>query len=135
MVRSVTLKFYVDFFDVDASGWINGGVYFQYNNRLFEELLRRNGYTLRGLLEQGLGFPPVHYSIDYRSSCTYGDEIVGTQNVVRVGRSSLETEFSFTRGPDALLCQGRIVRVMTDMRERRAVPIPDDLKERLMKEE
>jgi acyl-CoA thioesterase FadM len=56
-VQNVFIRFYVDFFDVVANGWINGGVYFQYNDRLFEDLLRKNGRTLKELLERGFGFP------------------------------------------------------------------------------
>jgi len=56
-VQNVFIRFYVDFFDMVANDWINGGVYFQYNDRLFEDLLRKNGHTLEGLLEKGFGFP------------------------------------------------------------------------------
>ncbi|MCS7094459.1 MAG: acyl-CoA thioesterase [Thaumarchaeota archaeon] len=134
MVRSVKLKFVVDFFDIDASGWINGAVYFQYNNRIFEELLRSNGYELRGLLERGYGFPPVHYRIDYKNAVIYGDVLEGEQVVTRVGRSSLETEFNFRRADGELIALGTVVRVFTDMRRKQSVPIPEELRERLLRD-
>ncbi|MDW8041596.1 MAG: thioesterase family protein [Nitrososphaerota archaeon] len=134
MVRSVKLNFVVDFFEIDASGWINGAIYFQYNNRIFEELLRRNGYTLRELLQKGQGFPPVHYSIDYRNAATYGDILEGEQVVVRLGRSSVETSFNFRKNDGQLVAEGSIVRVLTDMRRRQSLPLPDELREGLLKD-
>jgi acyl-CoA thioesterase FadM len=52
------------------------------------------------------------------SPCSYGDELVGTQYVVRVGRSSLVTEFVFRKGTDELICQGRIIQMFIDLREK-----------------
>jgi acyl-CoA thioesterase FadM len=53
------------------------------------------------------------------SPCSYGDELVGTQYVVRVGRSSLVTEFVFRKGTDELICQGRIIQMFIDLREKK----------------
>jgi hypothetical protein len=44
---------------------------------LFEELLRKNGHTLKGCL-RGIWLSPFHYAIDYMSPCSLAGELVGT---------------------------------------------------------
>ena len=112
-MQNVFLRFYVDFFDVDANDWINGGVYIQYNNRLVVRGALKEGRTdeRSGCCLRRDGFSPFHYAIDYRSSCSYGSELVGTKYVVRDDRSPLETEFAYRKATDEFICQGRIFRV------------------------
>jgi len=135
MQRKVSHKLSISFYDVDASGWINGGKYFEYVFYLFDLLLRSVGYSIRDFLKNGFGFPPVHYEINFEKPCTYGDEILGTLQVTRAGNSSVELYFEFTAGNSEKLCWGKVVVVFTNIKERKPTPIPISLKESILSDD
>ena len=86
-----------------------------------------------------LGFPAVHTEADFRSPVAMGREIAVEQRVVQLGRSSIRFAYTVRQvgePADDVRLIGATVSVVMDLDPqrptfRRAVPLPDDLRDRI----
>ncbi len=82
--------------------------------------------------EQQHGLPTVHLEVDFIAPSRLGEVLTATLTVNRVGKSSIGLDI-LLRGPDASdRVRGKVVLVVTDLRSSRAVPIPDDLRTKIL---
>ena len=129
MPFSTRLK--VRFAEVDAAGLVYYPVLFHYCHVAMEEFFAaRCGTTYDQLVrERRVGFPTVNARAEFFAPLVYGDEADVEVFVSRVGRSSAVFEYRLRRAADGLLCaSATLVQAAMNLDERRAVPVPDDLR-------
>ena len=122
----------VRFAEVDAAGLVYYPVLFHYCHVAMEEFFAaRCGTTYDRLLaERRIGFPTVNARAEFFSPLVYGDEAEVEVFVSRTGRTSAVFEYHLRRASDGLLCaSATLVQAAMNLDERRAVPLPEDLRE------
>ena len=121
----------VRFADVDAAGLVYYPVLFHYCHVAREEFFAaRCGTTYDRLMaEARVGFPTVNARAEFFVPLVYGDVVEAEVFVSRAGRSSATFEYRLRRASDLTLCAAAtLVQVAMSLDERRAVPIPEDLR-------
>ena len=90
--------------------------------RSYPDLIRRDR----------VGFPAVHVEADFKSPARHGDKIEMSIRVPRVGNSSAVFEHEgIVDG--RLVFTATLTRVCTDLREMKAVPVPDWMRANMLK--
>ncbi len=119
----------IRFIDTDASGRIHYTAMFRYFETAEIEFLR----TLDILYDphHRIGFPRVHVECDFRLALQHDDVIDIEVKVAKVGRSSVRFEFRTLKVGD-LAAWGVVVVTCMDRQIQRAVPIPDEIRTKLV---
>ncbi len=120
----------VGFSDTDAQGIVYYGRY----NPYFD-LARVEYHRMLGLLHQhGPGdFVMRANDVEYFAPAVFDDEIEIFARVARVGRTSVTFEFAAYRmADDVLMVTAHQTLVYVDLAERRACPVPDDYRARVV---
>ena len=121
----------VGFSDTDAQGIVYYGRYLPYFDLARVEYLRKLDLLRPGALE-GDEFVMRACGIEYLAPAMFDDEIDVYTRLARLGRTSATFECAAYRVPDdLLLVTATQTLVLVDLEERRAVPIPDDYRERV----
>jgi 4-hydroxybenzoyl-CoA thioesterase len=120
----------VRFGDCDPAGFVYYPILFHYCHAAMEEFFAvRCGKPYSQLLAEDLGFPTVNVSAEFAGPFVYGDEVDTEVWVSHVGRSSATFEYRLRRASDGALCaSATLVQVLMCISERRASPIPDELR-------
>ena len=120
----------VGFSDTDAQGVVYYGRYNPYFDLARVEYLRALGLLHR----DGSGdFVMRANDVEYFAPAVFDDEIEVYARVSRIGRTSVTFEFAAHRLPDdALMVTAHQTLVHVDARERRALPVPDSYRERVL---
>ena len=121
----------VRFGDCDPAGLVYYPVLFHYCHAAMEEFFAaRCGVSYaRVLAERRLGFPTVNVRAEFFAPFVYGDEASVEVWASAVGRSSVTFEYRLRRASDQTLCAAAThVQVAMSLDERRAVPVPEDLR-------
>ena len=119
------------FGDTDPAGLVYYPVLFHYCHAAMEEFFAaRCGTSYARLVsERRLGFPTVDARAEFSAPFVYGDEAEVAVWVSRVGRASATFEYRLRRAADAApRASATLVQVAMHLDERRAVPIPEDLR-------
>ena len=121
----------VRFGDCDPAGLVYYPALLHYCHVAMEEFFAARcgvGYA-RLLDERGLGFPTVNLRAEFFEPFVYGDEAEVEVWVSRVGTSSATFEYRLRRASDGHECAtATLVQVSMNLDERRAVPVPEDLR-------
>ena len=123
----------VRFGDTDPAGLVYYPVLLHYCHAAMEEFFEaRCGVSYARLVaERRLGFPTVNVRAEFFEPFVYGDTAEVEVWVSRVGRSSATFEYRLRRASDSALCaSATLVQVAMHLDERRAVPVPEDLRRR-----
>ena len=121
----------VGFSDTDAQGIVYYGRYLPYFDLARVEYLRKLDLLRPSALE-GDEFVMRACGIEYLAPAMFDDEIDVYTRLARLGRTSATFECAAYRVPDdLLLVTATQTLVLVDLEERRAVPIPDDYRERV----
>ncbi|MFO0698396.1 MAG: YbgC/FadM family acyl-CoA thioesterase [Nitrospira sp.] len=75
--------------DTDCGGVVYYANYLKYFERARTEYLETKGYSVAGLMEQGVVFVVVHAEVDYCSPGRYGETLVIETTVGDVTRAAL----------------------------------------------
>lgn len=126
---SFSVETRVAFSDTDAQGIVYYGRYNPYFDLARVEYLR----TLGLLRYDGRGeFVMRANDVEYFAPARFDDELEVCVKVSRVGRTSVTFEFEAYRLPErALTVTAHQTLVYVDLAERKALPVPDDYKEKL----
>lgn len=81
------IKIYYE--DTDCGGVVYYANYLKYFERARTEYLETRGYSVVGLMEQGVIFVVVRTEVDYRSPGRYGDTLVIETEIGDVTRAAL----------------------------------------------
>ena len=124
-----TARTRVGFSDTDAQGIVYYGRYNPFFDLARVEYLR----SLELLHYRGDGdFVMRANDVEYFAPARFDDEIEIHVRVARIGRTSITFEFAAHKMPEGtLMVTAHQTLVYVDLAERRAVPIPDEYKERL----
>ncbi len=94
-------------------------------------LLRDLGLSYDDWAKRGFHIPVVQAHADYKASARFDDEILVNSRVAHLSSRSVRFENEIYKIPEmTLLCAGHTVHALVD-RSGRAVPFPDDVRERL----
>ena len=132
-IMAVVLRRRVDWPMLDVASVVFYPQYFDLAHRFFEEswepICGIDYPTLTG--HRRLGFPAVRTESDHVAPLRYGDEIVCTVWIEKVGTKSCTWRYRF-ENQDGLLCwNGKVVTVCVDLDNFESKPIPAELAESL----
>lgn len=119
----------VRFIDTDASGRIHYTAMFRYFEAAEVEFMRTLGFTYDA--GSGYNFPRVHVECDFLKMIGNDDLIDIQVSVTKVGRSSVRFEFQAFKGTE-VAAKGFVIAACADRQSFHSVPIPDDLRARLI---
>lgn len=117
----------IRFIDTDASGRIHYTAMFRYFESAEIEFMRSVGVVYLG---HTFTFPRVHAECDFKLSLGHDDPIDIAVCLTKLGRSSLRLEFRTTK-EHQIAATGVIVIACMNKETQRAMPIPDDIREKL----
>ena len=133
--RSFQSEILVRFADCDPAQMVFYPRYLVMFNELVEDWFRE-GLKLPFSyyhLEQQHGLPTVHLEVDFVAPSRLGEVLTASLSVHTVGKSSIKLEI-LLRGPDGSeRVRGKVVLVVTDLRSSRSIPIPDDLRAKILR--
>jgi YbgC/YbaW family acyl-CoA thioester hydrolase len=121
----------VRFGDCDPAGLAYYPALFHYCHAAMEEFFAARCGTsyARLLAERRLGFPVVNVRAEFFAPFVYGDVAEVEVWVSAVGRTSATFEYRLRRASDQTPCASAThVQVALNLDERRAVPVPEDLR-------
>jgi 4-hydroxybenzoyl-CoA thioesterase len=123
----------VRFSDCDPAGIVFYPRYFEMFNRVVEDWCASGlGMSFRELhMERGLGLPTVHIETDFIAPSRLGDALCGELAVQRVGRASVTISIRLLGADGAARVRGSVVLALIDLKEGRAVALPDALRSRM----
>ncbi|MCC6946223.1 MAG: acyl-CoA thioesterase [Bradyrhizobiaceae bacterium] len=129
--------FRVRYSEVDQQGVVFNACYLVYFDTALTEYMRALPYDYAAHVQgTGADFHTVRSVVDYKSPIHFDDEIEVGVRVGRIGRSSITFALAiFPKGQDTLLASGEIVWVNTDQAARKAVPVPQDLRDAVVRRE
>ncbi|MEW6470761.1 MAG: acyl-CoA thioesterase [Actinomycetota bacterium] len=125
MIHRQTFKLGLD--GVDAFGIIYFGQYQHWFQQAQEGLLEDAGHALREILDGGLGFPIVHFEMDFFRPLRLSDTVEAECRLLEAGKRSLRFCVRFFDPTGHLAAEARSVQVATgaDFSPR---PVPDWLR-------
>lgn len=142
-----SIRLRVPFHDVDSSGRIHFTAVLRYMEIAEHELRRSLGFP-QATSFSGIVFPRVHVSCDYRGAICYDDELEVQARIERVGRTSWTAAFNVRlinnihKGEKSrkeegspILADGRMTMVSMDAATEQAIPIPEELRAALTRED
>ncbi len=121
----------VRFGDTDPAGLVYYPVLLHYCHAAMEEFFEARCGTsyARLVAEERLGFPTVNVRAEFFAPFVYGDVAEVEVWVSSAGRTSATFEYRLRRASDRTLCASAThVQVSMNLDERRAVPVPEDLR-------
>ncbi|MEY2807497.1 MAG: hypothetical protein RIR65_1914 [Planctomycetota bacterium] len=131
-VSSFTTIIQVRFGHVDPAGIAYYPRIYDYIHEVYEELWDRHiGVRYdKLLLEERIGFPLVHAEVDFKAPLRFGDRPVVRVTCGKLGRSSIQLRYRFTRD-DTELVDARMTTVCTDLRAMKSIPLRPEHRARL----
>ena len=120
----------VGFSDTDAQGVVYYGRYNPYFDLARVEYLRSIGQLHR---EAEGDFVMRANDVEYFAPARFDDELEIYARVSRIGRTSVTFEFAAYKIPeDTLLVTAHQTLVYVDLEERKAIPVPDDYRAKVV---
>lgn len=132
--RAFRSEILVHFADCDPAQMVFYPRYLDMFNDLVEDWFR-DGLKLPFSyyhFEQQHGLPTVHLEVDFVAPSRLGELLSATLTVNKVGKTSIGLDI-ILRGPDGSdRVRGKVVLVVTDLRSSKAIPIPDDIRAKIL---
>ena len=126
----------VEFRDTDAAGIVHFSAFFPMMEAAEHEMLRSLGISVMDLSDPDhVTWPRVAAHCDYLSAARFEDELVIKVTVEKIGKSSVNYAFEFTR-EDQPIARGKLTAVCCRLPERgglEKVSIPDSIRQLLAK--
>jgi len=114
--------------DVDVSGWIRWDAYARFVELAETELFRASGFPYATLWQTlDIWLPRVQFHLDLRTPAKL-DEVLETGiGVARIGRSSIEFDFTMHAPGEELRAEGSLVIVALSRADGKPTPVPEPL--------
>jgi 4-hydroxybenzoyl-CoA thioesterase len=123
----------VRFADCDPAGIVFYPKFLVMFNNLVEDWCRDGlGFSFDEIVVQrGWGLPTVHLEVNFIAPSRLGEVLTASLYVRNIGTSSIGADISLS-GPDGVdRVRGKVVLVLTDRRNHKSFPIPDDLRAKI----
>lgn len=125
-----TTEVTVRFGDCDPAGIVFYPRYFEMFNNLVEDWCAQGlGISFRELhLQRGLGLPTVHVETSFVAPSELGDLLRAQLRVQKIGGASVTLRVRLVGPAGEDRVRATLVLALMDLKERRAVPIPETLR-------
>lgn len=123
----------VRFEDCDPAGIVFYPRFLVMFNNLVEDWCRDGlGFSFNEIVVvRGWGLPTVHLEVNFIAPCRLGEVLTASLFVRNIGNSSIGADISLS-GPDGVdRVRGKVVLVVTDRRNHKSFPIPDDMRKKI----
>jgi len=123
----------VRFADCDAAGIVFYPRYLEMFNSLVEDWYREElGFSFSEIVtKRGWGLPTVHLEVDFLAPSVFGDVLFALLSVTAIGTTSVNLDIRLQGPGGADRVRGKVVLVLIDRQVDRAIPIPDEVRERI----
>ena len=123
----------VPWVDTDTAGVVHFTNYFRYFERAEEELYNRLGFDYLSLREKyGIWVPRVEAHCKYKAPLRFNEEVEVRLWIEEVGEKHIKYGFSIENlSSGKTAAEGWVVIVAASIKENRAVPIPNEIREKL----
>ena len=119
--------------DTDAAGVIYFANFYRMAHSTYESFMESIGFSIRYYLDQADVLPLiVHSEADYKKSVRTGDKLTVELKVEKVGNSSYALAYQITNDQEEIVAVLKTVHVSVDKKNRSTVPLPENLKEKLL---
>ena len=125
MARIYDIPIEMRFSDLDLYGHVNGVVYFQYLEAARVRLMSDQFQELTG---KGLQLLVARAECDYKVPILFGDRVVVSVTIPRIGTSSFDLEYRIHDGADRTFATARTVMVCYDSGNSTTIPVPDQIR-------
>jgi acyl-CoA thioester hydrolase len=125
MARTYDLPIEMRFSDLDIYGHVNNVVYFDY---LETARVRLISGPFRELTAQGTYLLVARAECDYKQPILFGDTVVVSITVSRVGRSSFDLAYRIHDGAGKAFATAKTVMVCYDNVKKSTIPVPEFLR-------
>jgi 4-hydroxybenzoyl-CoA thioesterase len=124
----------IRFTHCDPAGIVFYPRYFEMFNDVVEDWCRDVlNYSFPDIINgRGWGLPTVRLEVDFVAASTFGEVLTASLRVRRVGKTSIGLEIVLTGQQRDTRVRGNVVLVLTDRRAGKAIPLPEDMRARLM---
>jgi 4-hydroxybenzoyl-CoA thioesterase len=125
----------IRFAHCDPAGIVFYPRYFELINGVVEDWCAQGlGMSFHEMhMVQGIGLPTVHIETDFVKTSMMGDELIAELRVVKLGRASTTVEIRMLGQEQDLRLTARLVLVMAQVQERKAIALPTALREQIQK--
>jgi acyl-CoA thioester hydrolase len=132
MTHIYSYRFDVRFRDCDPLGHVNNAVYLTY----LEQARLHCWRAMWGFGEAGSSFPGVimaRAEIDYRKPAHYGQTLEVRIDLAAIGKTSFTYDYEIVDDQGQAIASARTVQVMYDYATAKPVPIPDEIRQKMLK--
>ena len=125
----------IRFAHCDPAGIVFYPRYFELINGVVEDWCAQGlGMSFHEMhMVQGIGLPTVHIETDFVKTSVMGDELIAELRVIKLGRASATVEIRMLGQEQDLRLTARLVLVMAQVQERKAIALPTALCEQIQK--
>jgi len=125
----------IRFAHCDPAGIVFYPRYFELINGVVEDWCAQGlGMSFHEMhMVQGIGLPTVHIETDFVKTSVMGDELIAELRVIKLGRASATVELRMLGQEQDLRLTARLVLVMAQVQERKAIALPAALREQMQK--
>lgn len=123
----------IRFAHCDPAGIVFYPRYFELINGVVEDWCAQGlGMSFHEMhMVQGIGLPTVHIETDFVKTSVMGDELVAELRVIKLGRASVTVEIRMLGQEQDLRLTARLVLVMAQVQERKAIALPSEFREQM----
>jgi 4-hydroxybenzoyl-CoA thioesterase len=123
----------IRFAHCDPAGIVFYPRYFELINGVVEDWCAQGlGMSFHEIhMVQGIGLPTVHIETDFVKTSVMGDELIAELRVIKLGRASSTVEIRMLGQEQDLRLTARLVLVMAQVQERKAIALPIALREQM----
>jgi 4-hydroxybenzoyl-CoA thioesterase len=125
----------IRFAHCDPAGIVFYPRYFELINGVVEDWCAQGlGMSFHEMhMVQGIGLPTVRIETDFVKTSVLGDELIAELRVTKLGRASATIEILMLGQEQDLRLKARLVLVMAQVQERKAIALPAQLREQMQK--
>jgi thioesterase III len=113
--------------DIDAIGHVNNAKYLEYMEWARFDWMCQKGFTLEELKRRQIMPVVVNIHINYRKELRMLEQVQVRTSVVKIGEKSFVVRHELYNQQEERVADADVTMVMIDAKQRRSVPLPDDL--------
>ncbi len=119
--------------DTDAAGILFFGNYFRLAHDAYEAFMESLGFDLGRILRE-TDFRPLiaHAEADYKKPLPLGERVTIELTVAKIGQTSFHLRYSLKDSCDEVAATLETVHVAIDKKSGNKIPLPDELREKLV---
>lgn len=123
----------IRFAHCDPAGIVFYPRYFEFFNAVVEDWCEHGlGSSFREMhMHLGYGLPTVHVECSFLKPSELGETVQAHLSVNKIGTSSLHIEINLFGADNVQRVATRMVVVLMDMKTRKAIPLPDQLRQKI----